>query len=87
MAFTFEITKVNRLAWARIGVLDGKLLDGKVLIGAEAQLEHDGQFYPVRVKGIALEAVRTPREGLSLTVDLREAGMKVAAVGDKLIGT
>jgi hypothetical protein len=86
MAFTFEITQVNRLAWARIGVLDGKLLDGKVLIGDKAQLEHDGQFYPLRVKGIALESVRTQREDLSLTVDLRDAGMKVATVGDKLIG-
>ena len=86
MAFTFEITGIYRLASARIGVLDGKLLDGKVLIGTKAQLEHDGQFYPLRVKGIALDAVRIQREGLSLTVDLRDAGMKVATVGDKVMG-
>ena len=85
MAFTFEITQVNRLAWAKVGVLDGLVLDGAVLIGAKAQLMHDGHSYPLRVKGVVLDSVRHKKEYLSLTVDLREAAMKVATVGDKLV--
>ncbi|MYM65751.1 hypothetical protein GTP45_02745 [Pseudoduganella sp. FT55W] len=85
MAFTFEITHISRLAWAQVGVLDGKLLDGVVLIGAKAQLLHEGQHFPISVKGVVLDSVPPGTESLSLTVDLREAAIKVAAAGDKLV--
>ena len=36
MAYTFEITRVSKLAKAHVGVLDGKLLDGSVTTGSTA---------------------------------------------------
>lgn len=85
MAFTFEITRVNRLARAHVGVLDGKLLEGTVITGSHAELVHDGQRVPVRVKGVVLDSVGLASNVLSVTVDLREKAMGLATVGDRLV--
>ena len=85
MAFTFEITGINRLARAHVGVLDGKLLKGTVMTGSQAELVHDGQRVPVRVKGVVLDSAGLASDVLSLTVDLREKAMGLAAVGDHLV--
>jgi hypothetical protein len=85
MAYTFEITRISKLSGAHLGVLDGKLLDGTVIVGSVANLMHGEGHWPLHVKGVVLDSV-VPVEGeLSLTVDLREAAMKFAAVGDKLV--
>ena len=85
MAFTFEITRISRLARAHVGVLDGKLLEGSVTTDSTVELLHNGQHLPVRVKGVVLDSARPKNTTLSLTVDLREAAMNIAAVGDKLV--
>lgn len=43
MGFIFEIESISRLAKARIAVLDGKLLEGLVTVGATAELIHAGR--------------------------------------------
>ena len=85
IAFTFEITRISRLAKARIGVWDGELLEGSVTTNSTVELLHNGQRLPVRIKGVALGSTHPERTNLSLTVDLREAATKIAAVGDRLV--
>ena len=85
MAFTFEITRISRLTKARIGVWDGELLEGSVTTDSTVELLHNGQRLPVRIKGVALGSTHPERTNLSLTVDLREAATKIAAVGDRLV--
>jgi hypothetical protein len=85
VAFTFEITHISRLAKAHIGVLDGKLLEGSVTTESMAELVHGDQHMPVRVKGVVLDSARPKNGVLSLTVDLREAAMKFAKAGDRLV--
>jgi hypothetical protein len=85
MAFTFEITGISKFTKAHVGVLDGKLIEGSVTTGATAQLVHGAQHLPVRVKGVVLDSARPKNGVLSLTVDLREAAMKLASVGDRLV--
>lgn len=88
MAYTFKITRINKLSKARVQILDGELLEGVVTTDSAAKLVHDGRSIPVRIRGV----VSGPAKGifdntLSLTVDLRQGAMKVAAVGDVLVGT
>ena len=85
MAYTFEITRVSKLAKAHVGVLDGKLLDGSVTTGSTADLVHGGQHLPVVVKGIVLDSAKPAGGVLSLTVDLRQKAMELASVGDRLV--
>lgn len=85
MAYTFEIARISKLARAQVGVLDGKLLEGTVLVGSIANLVHDKRRWPVCVKGVVLDSVYPSEGELSLTVDLREPAMKFAAVGDRLV--
>ena len=85
MAFAFEITRIHRLAKAHVGVLDGKLLEGSVTTDSTADLLHGGRQFPVLVKGVVLVSTDSDKTTLSLTVDLREAAMQFAAVGDKLV--
>ena len=65
--------------------MDGKLLEGSVTTDSTAELLHGGQHLPVRVKGVVLDSARPKNTNLSLTVDLREAAMKIATVGDRLV--
>ena len=85
MAYTFIITGINRLPGARVGVLGGKLLDGVVTTGSTAKLVHGSQLIPVQVKGVLIDSSRPRKEALSLTVDLRQAAMKLVAIGDILV--
>jgi hypothetical protein len=85
MAYTFEITAINKLARAHAGVLDGRLLNGSVTTGSKAELIHDGRHFPVEVKGVVLDS-RARRDLLSITVDIRQEAMKFAAVGDTVVG-
>jgi hypothetical protein len=86
VAFTFEITQVDKLAGIGIGVLDGKMVDGHVNIGSKADLVHGGQRFPLRVNGVALFGRSHGQPGLTtLSVDLRQPAMEVAEKGDLLI--
>ena len=85
MAFTFEITGISRFPQAKAGVLDGKLVEGSVAIGSVVHLVHGTQHLPMRVKGVVIDSANSPDYDLSLTIDLREAAMAVACVGDKLV--
>lgn len=67
-------------------MLDGKLLDGSVTVGSVVHLLHGTQRLPMRVKGVVIGAANSPHYDLSLTIDLREAAMAVACVGDRLVG-
>jgi hypothetical protein len=85
VAFAFEITRISRLAKAGVGVWDGELLEGSVTTGSTVELLHNGQRLPVRIKGVVLGPTHPQGTNLSLTVDLREAAAKIAAVGDRLV--
>jgi hypothetical protein len=85
-AFVFEVTRVSRLPKAGVGLLEGKLLAGKVLTNSQAELVHAGQRIPLRVKGVALDAVFRTDGNLVLAVGLLEPAMALVVVGDRLIG-
>lgn len=39
----------------------------------------------MRVRGVVIDSADTPNYDLSLTIDLREAGMAAACVGDRVV--
>lgn len=86
MAFTFEITAVNKFPDLRLGILDGKLVDGYVKIGAVAHLVRGTRRLPMRVKSVVLDS-QGPDDLISLTFDLRDEAMEIAEVGDRVDGT
>lgn len=66
-------------------MLDGKLIEGSLTIGSVVHLVHGTQLIPMRVKGIVIESANSPHYDLSLTIDLREAAMALADVGERLV--
>jgi len=84
MGFTFEVTKVSKVLSAKIGVLDGKILDGRITANSSALLLHEGQTIPLHVQGVVLCGADRPAGLLSLTVGLGEPAMKLVAAGDKI---
>jgi hypothetical protein len=86
VAFAFEITRVDRLPFARVGVLDGKVLEGKVSSKATVELIHGEQRIPLQLMGVVIGSRRPRTDGLiSLTADLRQPAMKVVQEGDRLV--
>ncbi|WP_147328098.1 hypothetical protein [Duganella sp. BJB476] len=84
MGYTFEVTKVRKVDNAQIGILDGRILEGRVRADSSALLLHDGQSIPVHVKGVLLCGGDRSDGLLSLTVGLGERAMKLVAAGDKI---
>ena len=86
MAFTFKITRVDKLPRAGVGILDGKLVDGSVSSRSAAELVHAGQRFPLKLKGVVLDSSKGKDEGIiSLSLDLRQQGMSVVEEGDLLV--
>lgn len=87
MAFTFEITHVDRFPRARIGVLAGKILEGSVNDTTTVDLVHGEQRLPLRLKGTVMGLPRRKLdfETISLTADLRQPAMQVVEEGDRLV--
>lgn len=86
MAFTLKITAIYRLPRARIGVIDGVLLEGAVHAGCDAELVQGETRTPVHVKSVVLGAPAKEVEHLSVTVDIRAPALALAAVGDQVVG-
>jgi hypothetical protein len=86
LAFTFEIKQVTKLPHHKLGVLDGKVLDGEMRNEKSVQLVHGDRRIPMqimnRVIGRGLIA-KDPLIGIS--VDLRQPGMEIASEGDLLV--
>lgn len=87
MGFKFEIKSISRLDNAGVVVLDGRLLEGSVTTGISAELIHDGERIPTRIKGVVLGSVRPRADVVSLTVDLRQEAMGLASIGDLMVST
>jgi hypothetical protein len=85
MAYTFEITSIAKLPRARIGVLDGKLLEGSVTTDSVASLVHGKERVPMHVKGVVLDSAKKFNNALSITVELRQHAMDIVSVGDRLV--
>ncbi len=85
MGFKFEIKGISRLEKAGVAVLDGRLLEGSITVGATAELIHGGQRLPIHIKGVVLGSVRPRDDILSIAVDLRQEAMGIAAVGDLIL--
>lgn len=87
MGFKFEIKGISRLQKARIAVLDGRLLEGSVTVGATAELIHRGQRLPIRIKGVVLGSASSGADHLSITIDLRQEAIGLASIGDLIVST
>ncbi|NHZ98633.1 hypothetical protein [Massilia sp. CCM 8734] len=83
--FAFEITGISKFPREKAAVLDGKLIEGSVAIGSVVHLVHGTQRIPMRVKGVVIDSANSPDDDLSLTIDLREAAIALACVGDRLV--
>ncbi|MES2160715.1 MAG: hypothetical protein V4476_06130 [Pseudomonadota bacterium] len=84
MGYTFEVTKVRKVDNAQIGILDGKILEGRVKADSSALLQHGGQSVPVHIKGVILCGADRSDGLLSLTVGLGERAMKLVVPGDMI---
>jgi hypothetical protein len=69
MAFTFEIAQIHKLSRAKVGVLDGKLLDGKVIFNSSAELIHNGQRFPMHVISVVLDSRMHRDDTVTLSVE------------------
>lgn len=87
MSYTFEITNISSLPRARVGVLDGNLIEGCVTTDSMAELVHGNQHLPLHVKGVILGLAKNQCIILSLTVELGQKALDIAAAGDRLICT
>jgi sulfate adenylyltransferase subunit 1 (EFTu-like GTPase family) len=87
MAFKFKITKVEKLPGAGVGVLDGTVVDGKVMPGQKVVLVHEGQRMPLTVAGVVLENAvkRRTDSGLSISFKLKQPAFSFAKAGDELV--
>lgn len=87
MRFRFEIMSISRLPQAGIAVLDGRLLEGSVTAGISTELIHGRQHLPIQIKGVVIGSARPGAAVLSITVDLRQEAIGLAAVGDLMVST
>jgi hypothetical protein len=85
MYYAFEITGIAELPNAKLAVFDGKLIEGCVTTNSIAELVHGNQHFPLRVKGVILELANNQCSVLSLTVELGQEALAIAAIGDRLI--
>lgn len=87
MAFSFQITGIRKLQRAKVALLQGNVLDGRVAAGLIAEIPYNGQWFAVETKGFVLDPAQPEAQRFKLTVDLRETGVSLLAVGDTLVYT
>ncbi len=87
--FKFKIEKITKLEKAKTIVIDGTLIDGKILTGSSASLEHDQTKSEIIIKGITIgNSMQKASNILSIVIDLpkSEKAIKLMKEGDFLIG-
>jgi hypothetical protein len=88
MSYTFEVTRVTLLPSSKSAVLDGRLVEGRVLTGTAANLisKATGASHQVIVKGPVVGPLRQTYPGeISLVLDMRQEGVCEATAGDTLV--
>lgn len=85
MAFAFNITKVEKLPLAGLGLLSGTVLEGHIVMGQQVTLVHDGRRIPLQVTAVVLGSTFDGLDALTLSVNLSEPALDLAQVGDKLV--
>lgn len=84
--YTFRILRIHRLERARVAVLDGEFIEGRLNTFRTAELVHDGMRYPLEVKGVVLDYPWGQAHRVSLTVALNGEALVHACEGDLLVG-
>ncbi len=87
--FKFKIEKITKLEKAKTIVVDGTLMDGKILTGSSASLEHDQTKSKIIIKGITIgESNPKVSNILSIVIDLPKNKEVISLMkeGDFLIG-
>lgn len=87
--FKFQVEKISKLEKSKTIIIDGFLLDGKVLTGSSATLSSDEKNTPIVIKGVALGQSPTKESNnISLIIDLTKSKSAVELMkeGDFLIG-
>ena len=80
LPFSFQVTRVHRLARSQVAILDGAIIQGIVRIGQCLALT------PAATEGIAVRGVVLPlaKEGISLTVYIRHPLLEQLVAGSVL---
>lgn len=87
--FKFQVKKISKLEKSKTIVVDGFLLDGKVLTSSSAILSSDEKNTPIVIKGVALgQSTTKESNNISLVIDLTKSKSAVELIkeGDFLIG-
>jgi hypothetical protein len=85
--FEFKINKISKLEQAKVAILDGDLLNGKITTNSPASLLHKESKIGLKIKGVVLGGSKGKSpNSLSIVVGLHEEAMKMAEEGDLLIG-
>ena len=85
MEFEIEITNISTLTKTQLHVVEGKILKGSVLPGAQVELIHQGKRIPLTIFSVVLGLAKYKKGTLHLTVSRDQKAMEYASVGDKLI--
>lgn len=87
--FKFQVKKISKLEKSKTIVVDGFLLDGKVLTSSSAILSSDEKNTPIVIKGVALgQSTTKESNNISFVIDLTKSKSAVELIkeGDFLIG-